>query len=116
METSPQVLGAKGEDAACRWYINHGYVVLDRNWRHGRAGELDLVLRDPTDGVVVFCEVKTRSSDRFGSPAEAVGAKKQLRIRRLAAAWLMRHEGFHAVRFDVASVVGGNVNVLCSAF
>jgi len=116
METSSQVLGAKGEDAACRWYADRGYVVLDRNWRHGRAGELDLILRDPTDGVVVFCEVKTRASDRFGTPAEAVGPKKQLRIRRLAAAWLAEHDGFQAVRFDVAGVVGGKVEVVQAAF
>lgn len=109
-------MGTKGEDAACRWYVDRGYAVLDRNWRHGRAGELDLILQEPGDGVVVFCEVKTRASHRYGSPAEAVGADKQRRIRRLAAAWLSAHDGFHAVRFDVASVVGGNVDVLCSAF
>ena len=51
-----------------------GYEVLDRNWRV-REGELDLIAR--RGSTIVFCEVKTRRSDAFGSPAEAVTARKQ---------------------------------------
>jgi putative endonuclease len=81
-------------------------VVLDRNWRV-RDGELDLVLgRDTT---IVFCEVKTRRSDRFGAPVEAVTPRKQQRLRRLAAAWLAQRRdvapgGRAELRFDVAAV------------
>ena len=64
---------------------NNGYEILDRNWRR-REGEVDLIVRrGPT---VVFCEVKTRSTDRFGTGAESVLPAKQRRIRRLAARWL----------------------------
>ena len=74
-----------GEDLAARWYEEHGYEVLERNWRR-REGEVDLIVRrGPT---VVFCEVKTRSSDRFGTGAESVLPAKQRRIRRLASRWL----------------------------
>ncbi len=99
-----KALGALGEQAAAEWYEAHGYSVTDRNWRV-REGELDLVLL-AADGSIVFCEVKTRSSDRFGSPLEAVTPVKQRRLRTLAALWLAAHEGIgRAVRFDVAGVV-----------
>lgn len=99
-----RALGARGEQAAADWYVDAGYRILDRNWRV-REGELDLVLLAP-DASVVFCEVKTRSSDRFGAPVEAVTSTKQRRIRTLAAQWLAAHPGVGTgVRFDVASVL-----------
>jgi len=99
-----RALGAAGEQAAARWYEAAGYEVIDRNWRV-REGELDLVVLAP-DGAVVFCEVKTRTSDRFGAPVEAVTATKQRRIRTLAAQWLAAHPGVgHGIRFDVAAVL-----------
>lgn len=109
-------LGASGEAAAAAWYVEHGYRILDRNWRAGAAGELDLVIG--RDSLVIFCEVKTRSSVRYGSPMEAVTRPKQVRLRRLAASWLRAHPiaGRRDVRFDVASVMGGVVNVIENAF
>jgi len=95
-------LGAAGERLAAAWYEASGYEVLDRNWRC-RDGELDLVVRGA--GAVVFCEVKTRRSDTFGSPAEAVTPAKQRRIRALATRWLAAHRvGAPRVRFDVVAV------------
>jgi putative endonuclease len=100
--------------------VADGYVVLDRNWRV-REGEIDLVVE--RDRTIVFCEVKTRRSDRFGLPVEAVTARKQQRLRLLAARWLGAHRahGRGTVRFDVASVVPRGdgtwaVTVLQSAF
>jgi putative endonuclease len=92
--------------------------VLDRNWRCS-GGEIDLVARrGPT---LVFCEVKTRTSTRYGEPFEAVTSAKQTRIRRLAARWL-RERGAamavrpNAIRFDVASVLGPDLQILEDAF
>jgi putative endonuclease len=77
-------------------------VVLARNWRV-REGELDLVAR--AGETIVFCEVKTRRSDAFGIPAEAVTRPKQIRIRRLAVRWLADNgERAADLRFDVAAV------------
>lgn len=96
-----------------------GYRILDRNWRC-RDGEIDLVVARP--GTIVFCEVKTRSSDRFGAPMEAVTRVKQQRLRRLASRWLHEHESrAPELRFDVASVtLGGDgrpiVEVIEGAF
>lgn len=109
-----RALGSSGEAAAARWYEARGYQVLDRNWRV-REGEIDLVVRRAR--TIVFCEVKTRTSDAFGVPAEAVTREKRQRLRVLAARWLedapVRPS---TIRFDVASVLAGQVEVIEGAF
>ena len=67
--------------------------------------------------LVVFCEVKSRTSTAFGAPVEAVTREKQMRIRRLAARWL-EEASFRPIeiRFDVASVLGGELTVETGAF
>jgi putative endonuclease len=107
-------LGAHGEGLAAQWYEARGYRVVVRNWRC-REGELDLVLA--RGSVVVFCEVKTRRSNAYGSPAEAVTPAKQARLRRLAVRWL-HDTGTRAgtLRFDVAGVIGDRVEVIEAAF
>ncbi len=110
-----QALGRAGEDAAASWYEHRGGVVLARNWRCAR-GELDLIVR--LGDVVVFVEVKTRTSDRHGSGFAAVGHRKQATIRRVAMAWLSeRDEWFPNLRFDVVDVdARGHLKVVESAF
>ena len=96
-------LGQRGEDAACDLYRRLGFQVVERNYRSGR-GEIDVVAR--RGDTLVFCEVKTRRSDEWGLPAEAVDRGKQARLRRLAAAWMAeRRPGYVDVRFDVVSVI-----------
>ena len=118
MPTGRQVFGARGEGLAAAWYAERGFEVVERNWRCA-SGEIDLVLE--RHGLVVFCEVKARSSDRFGSAAEAVTAAKQRRIRRSAAAYLAAlnatgQRRSRTVRFDVACVEAGVVEVIEEAF
>ena len=97
-----RAVGAHGERLAERHLTDQGLVVLARNWRCA-DGEIDLVLRDGPD--VVFCEVKTRRSASFGTPAEAVGHAKTQRLRRLAARWLVETSVRpRDVRFDVIEV------------
>ena len=117
MSDRRRTLGAAGEDAVEAWYEDAGYRVLDRNWRC-RQGELDLVVtRDP---LIVVCEVKTRTSERFGAPVEAVDPRKQRRLRLLAVQWLADRDVRGELRFDVASVRPGRggleVEVLEDAF
>jgi putative endonuclease len=109
------LLGQQGEDLAAAWYMQRGYDVLARNWRCP-LGEIDLIARRRK--VVVICEVKTRTSDRFGVPALAVGTAKQQRLRRLAAEWLAdnRPRGRVEVRFDVVAISGERVDVFENAF
>jgi putative endonuclease len=104
-------LGRRGEDAAARLYESLGYEIVVRNLRLP-GGELDLVARRGAE--LVFCEVKTRSTGRFGEPSHAVNYAKRARIRRLAAAWLSANRMWgHEIRFDVVSVVArrGDVSV-----
>ena len=102
MSSARHPLGPAGEQAAAAWYRAAGYEVLDTNWRR-REGELDLVLR--RGRTVVFCEVKTRSGDGFGHPAEAVTREKRHRLRLLAAKWLEEFATpVRDLRFDVAAV------------
>jgi putative endonuclease len=110
-----QRLGRRGEALAARWYETNGYRILDRNWRCS-VGEIDIVASG--HGVVVFCEVKTRSSYRFGHPSEGVTSAKQHRIHRLGAAWLDAAGVKRPPRrrFDIAAVVAGQVSILKGAF
>jgi len=88
---------------------------VERNWRC-RDGELDLVVRKGR--TLVFCEVKTRRSLSFGSPAEAVTATKRARIRRLAARWLAERSTAAPgrIRFDVVAVLPDRLDVIEAAF
>jgi putative endonuclease len=107
-------LGAHGEDLAASWYERHGYEVVARNWRC-REGELDLVVR--RGRALVFVEVKARTSDRFGLPAEAVTIRKQQRLRTLAVRFLAEAGGgASSLRFDVVAILGGRIQVIESAF
>ena len=99
-----QSFGAWGEDLVAEWYVKRGYDIVARNWRC-RQGEIDIIaIRDL---VLVICEVKTRATADFGSPASAVDVNKQQRLRRLAAHWLSENPNSRvSVRFDVAAVIG----------
>lgn len=101
-------LGQYGQRVAEHHLVSAGLTVVARNWRCV-DGELDLIA---TDGpVLVFCEVKTRSSTAYGDPAEAVLGAKAVRLRRLALRWLAAQQGYGdprdwpELRFDVVSVL-----------
>lgn len=103
MVRAKDALGAYGERVAEAHLRAAGMTVLDRNWRCA-LGEIDIVARD--GDVLVFCEVKTRSSVALGHPLEAVTARKAQRLRRLAAAWIRARQVHPAeVRIDLVGVL-----------
>jgi putative endonuclease len=99
-----QLIGALGEDFVAKYLVGKNYQILDRNWRI-RDGEIDLVAMSE-NGIVVFIEVKTRTSIAFGHPLEAITRDKAYRLQRLALAWLTVHHkwGFE-YRIDAAAVL-----------
>lgn len=98
-----QALGAQGEALAANYLQSLGYEVLDRNWRSGRTGELDLVVRQGEHLVAV--EVKTRSGRGYGSPFEAITARKAGRLRVLLLNWVREHRPISGLlRIDAIAV------------
>ena len=83
--------GQYGEDIAAAFLKKKGYLIVERNFRK-RFGEIDIIAED--GGTIVFAEVKTRSSDRFGSPFEAVDSRKQKKMSRVALASLSSRKLF----------------------
>lgn len=114
MKPTRRAVGITGEDIAAAWYEANGYQVVVRNWRC-REGEIDLILRNGRQ--IVFCEVKHRTGLRFGTPAEAITREKKQRIRFLAARWLQEAKPRPGeIRFDVAAILDGEIEVLEGAF
>src|SRR3984893_19259040 len=96
--------GARGEKLACRFLRRHGYKILYRNFKGRRGGEIDIVCRD--HDTLVFVEVKTRTSEDFGRPLEAVDRQKQRQISRGGLAWLRMLDNPEILfRFDVVEVI-----------
>ncbi|MBI1897177.1 MAG: YraN family protein [Acidobacteria bacterium] len=97
--------GRRGEDLAHRYLEEHGLTVVARNYRaRSSGGEVDLIAWEgPT---LVFVEVKTRATDAFGPPEEAVDREKRRHLVRAAGEYVRRRNvPWESVRFDVVSVV-----------
>lgn len=97
-----QILGNRGEQAAVDFLKQNGYKILARNYK-SKLGEVDIVALDKK--TVCFVEVKTRTSDKFGSPAEAVSARKEKQISKAALCYLKEKKLLDkSARFDVVCV------------
>lgn len=115
MATDSRVaLGVAAEDLTCDYLVERGYAIVGRNVRVGRL-EIDIIAkRGP---LAVFCEVRSRRSDRWMTPAQSVDPGKVRRIRQAAAVWLKSNRiGTSQTRFDVASVIHGKDGPLMDYF
>ena len=110
--------GDAAEAAALAHLQAAGLVLVARNYRTpGRGGgEIDLVMRDPRDGTLVFVEVRQRAGRAFGGAAASVSPTKQRRIIFAARHYLMRLAQQPPCRFDVVSVEAGAIEWLRGAF
>jgi len=96
-------LGESGEEAACALLKKNGYKILVRNYKN-KLGEIDIIAYD--GDTICFIEVKSRRTDKFGLPQEAIFAPKQRKISRVALSFLKENNLFKKkARFDVISVI-----------
>lgn len=103
MTTQRQALGLLGEKIAARWFHRSGWQILAHRFRSGHR-DLDLIIRQ--GNIVAFVEVKARRGDAFGSPIEAVHARKRRELSRSAAVWVDRFgEKGLSYQFDVFGVL-----------
>ena len=100
-------LGDAGENFAANYLESHGYKIITKNFRV-RSAEIDIVAE--IDDVIIFVEVKTRSSTKHGLPAEAVNFRKQQKIIEAASVFLQDEKYFDkACRFDVIEIYSDSV-------
>lgn len=114
-----QMFGQSGESLAVRHLKKNGYRILARNYRTS-IGEIDIIARD--EDTLVFAEVKTRRTDRYGHPKYAVTPRKQRKISMVALQYLKRNGGLgQKARFDVVSIrtrdhVAWDIEIIKNAF
>ncbi|HIE15709.1 MAG TPA: YraN family protein [Bacteroidales bacterium] len=99
-------LGKQGEQLAVDFLKKKGFVILERNWRFHHK-EVDIIAEK--NNTLIFVEVKTRTTDYFGYPFEAVTPHKQLFLIEAANGYLENNDLDKEVRFDVVSIISNNM-------
>ena len=94
-------LGAKGEQKAAKYLQKKGYEILEKNWRYKKT-EIDIIAG--YEGKIVFVEVKTRQSLKYGYPEESVNATKIESLQKAAEAYLFERNDNPDIRFDVIAI------------
>ena len=104
--TPKRRLGDEGEEQACKMLASKGFRIEQRNYSC-KMGEIDIIAVHPKERVLAFVEVKTRRRTDMGLPCEAVGWKKQQKLRRCAQLWLMQNPVFSAYqpRLDIIEIL-----------
>ncbi len=109
-----KINGDKGEILAANFLKKKKYKILQTNFKI-KLGEIDIIAEK--DGVIVFVEVKNRSTFAYGRPIEAVNAQKQNKIRKVAEVYLMlKNKSLNDTRFDVIEVSGDQIDHIENAF
>lgn len=102
MNEGTKSIGDFGENSACSFLKHRGYKIIDRNYSD-RFGEIDIIVRKGS--YVIFVEVKTRKSDDYGNPSDAVDYHKQQRIIKTAQSYIMLNNLDNDYRFDIVEVM-----------
>jgi putative endonuclease len=104
--------GSRGESAAAAYLETRGFEILERNYRYGKSGEIDLIARKDT--LLLFVEVKSRRGDRYGGPLYSIPARKKKTLRHIASAYLHSHPQYssrdYTCRFDMISLADGTMD------
>lgn len=99
-----KILGNLGESLAYDFLVEKGYKILERNYVW-RKNEIDIIAEDEKERQIVFIEVKTRNTDYFIQPFEAVDLKKQKAIIKVANAYIRSLNIDLEARFDIISII-----------
>jgi putative endonuclease len=95
-------IGNNGESIAANYLQENGFIILERNWRHGHL-ELDIIA---SYGIKLhFVEVKTRRTQKFGHPEESITPKKMEHLKKAAEAYLLLNPQWEHIQFDVISIL-----------
>lgn len=95
-------LGREGEKIAIKYLKSRGYIIYHTNWRMSNL-EVDIIAENADE--LVFIEVKTRSSDKYGEPQEAVGIQKERDLLTIAGVYLENLEMEVSSRFDIIAII-----------
>ncbi|MCM1034300.1 MAG: YraN family protein [Paludibacter sp.] len=95
-------LGKRGEQLAQQWLLKHKYKLLETNWKLDNF-EVDIIARKSRQ--IVFIEVKTRSSDAYMRPEEAVDYRRRFRLTKAADVYIRTNNISLEPRFDIISIV-----------
>lgn len=107
-------LGKQGENKAVNYLKKKKFKILETNYKN-LLGEIDIIAKDKK--ILVFIEVKTRSSKAFSLPSYAVNKSKQHKIRKTATLYLKVKNLFEShCRFDVIEILDGEINHIVNAF
>ena len=99
-----KTFGQRGEDIAERYLTRRGYTIITNNW-YRREGEIDIIAKDK-NGCLVFVEVKTRRSTKYGLPEEAITPRKMRNLVRASEYYLMQKRLFdYPARIDVIAIM-----------
>ena len=104
------IRGKQGENLAAEYLEKKGYTIIEKNWRYSRLGEIDIIARDGS--TLVFIEVKTRTSQAFGHPIEAITPQKLHTLQKLAEIYRGKNATgeYDRVRLDVIGILTGATN------
>lgn len=113
---SNKFLGNFGEIKAQKYLQKLGLKIIEKNFKN-KVGEIDIICFDKKANEYAFVEVKTRTSDTFGMPCEAVTPHKQNKIRQVASLYLIQNKLTEEnVRFDVVEIIDEKINYIKYAF
>ena len=108
----PRASGAAGEETAAAYLADKNFSIIERNYRYGKHGEIDIIAG--RDRLVIFVEVKSRNTQRFGGALYSIGSKKKQSMRTVARAFIQSHPQYNdpgiTFRFDMIAVSDGAVD------
>ena len=105
-------LGTGGEDAAVDFLLTKNFSIIERNYRFGKSGEIDIIAR--RDDLVIFVEVKSRSSERYGGALYSISSKKKGSLKTVARAFIASRPEYDrkglTFRFDLISITADSID------